>query len=199
MRSCSGPRPLGCPLAGETVLIQGAAGGVGVAAVQIAKALGARVLATSSSDANLARLAGLGVDLGINHASQYVSAGSRAFTDGLGVDLVIDMAGGAGFDGLLAATRYRGRLISVGAASGSFASVSLIGLALNGLTVKALMFGRDIGTDRGRQVVDDYLALVARGEMTMPIHATYGLAEAAAAHTAMETEHPFGRILMRVD
>ena len=181
---------------GETVLIQGAAGGVGVAAVQIAKARGATVIAISSSTDNLDRLRALGAEHGIDRGRQDIAEAARTLTNGLGVDLVIDMAGGAGFADLMKATRYGGRLVTVGAASGSFVGADLMTLAVNALTVRGFMFGKDMASDRGRAIVSDYLDIVARGAMTMPIHATYPLADAATAHASMETGHPFGRLLL---
>lgn len=181
---------------GETVLIQGAAGGVGVAATQIAKARGATVIAISSSADSLDRLRALGADRGIDRSRQDIAETVLALTHGKGVDLVIDMAGGTGFADLMKATRYGGRLVTVGAASGSFVGADLMTLAVNALTVRGFMFGKDMASDRGRAIVADYLDIVARGEMAMPIHATHPLADAVIAHAAMEADHPFGRILL---
>ena len=181
---------------GEVVLIQGATGGVGIAAVQIAKARGATVIAIASSAENLRRLGELGADHGIDRTQSGIAEAARALTNGIGVDLVIDMAGGAGFADLMKATRYGGRLVTVGAASGSFASADLMALTVGGLTLKGLMFGKDMASDRGRAIVSDYLATVGRGDMNMPIHARYPLADAAAAHAAMEDGQLFGRVLL---
>lgn len=183
--------------AGETVLIQGAAGGVGLAAVQLAKAAGARVIATSSSEANLARLQALGADHGLNHRGEDLASGVQRFTGGEGVDLVLDMAGGGGFDALVRATRYRGRIVVVGAASGELASVPLMTLIANGLSVHGLLFGREMHGDRARAIIERHLASVAAGRLSMPIDRIFPLADAAAAHAHVEQGHPFGRVLLR--
>ena len=96
--------------AGETVLVQAGAGGVGLAAIQLAKAAGASVvIATASSDERLARLHEFGMDHGINYAHEDVAAKVRELTDGQGVDLVVDPVGGKTLEASIAALAYRGR------------------------------------------------------------------------------------------
>jgi threonine dehydrogenase-like Zn-dependent dehydrogenase len=89
---------------GETVLVQAAAGGVGLAAVQLAKRAGAIVLATASSDEKLARLKEFGVDHGINYTTDDFAAVARSLTDGRGIDLVLDSVGGKTLEGSLNAS-----------------------------------------------------------------------------------------------
>ena len=102
--------------AGETVLVQAGAGGVGLAAIQLAKAAGATVLATASSDDRLARLHDYGLDHGINYATADVAAEVLRLTDGRGVDLVVDPVGGRTLEASIAALAYRGRISWVGQA-----------------------------------------------------------------------------------
>ena len=100
---------------GETALIHAGAGGVGIAAIQMAKRAGARVLATASSDDRLERLKELGLDEGINYATSDFVAEARRLTDGRGVDVVVDSVGGATLQGSIAVARlprplrHRGR------------------------------------------------------------------------------------------
>src|SRR3954463_13293607 len=101
---------------GETVLVQAGAGGVGVAAVQLAKRAGATVLATASQDDKLRRLTDLGVDHGINYATSDFVEEARRLTDGRGADVVVDPVGGSVLPGSLKALAYRGRCVSVGTA-----------------------------------------------------------------------------------
>src|SRR5438067_1552341 len=105
----------------ETALIHAGAGGVGLAAIQMAKRAGARVLATASSDDRLERLKEFGLDDGINYATKDFVAECRRLTDGRGVDVVVDSVGGATLQGSLNALAYRGRCITVGDASRSSA------------------------------------------------------------------------------
>src|SRR6476620_7475091 len=99
--------------AGETVLIQAGAGGVGIAAIQLAKRAGATVLATASNDDKPARLVPLGLDPGINYRDADFAAEVRRLTDGRGVDLVVDSVGTT-LPGSIASLAYRGRISSVG-------------------------------------------------------------------------------------
>src|SRR5580700_10976699 len=102
--------------AGETVLVQAGAGGVGVAAIQLAKRAGATVLATASSDERLAKLKPLGMDQGIDYTKPDWVAAVRSATAGRGVDLVVDSVGGAILAGSIQCLAYRGRCITVGGA-----------------------------------------------------------------------------------
>ncbi len=102
--------------AGETVLIQAGAGGVGVAAIQLAKRAGATVIATASSDERLARLMPLGLDHAINYRREDVVQSVMKLTGGKGVDLVVDPVGGATLQASILCLGYRGRISMVGAA-----------------------------------------------------------------------------------
>ncbi len=115
----------------ETVLVQAGAGGVGLAAIQLAKAAGASlVLATASSDERLAKLVDLGMDHGINYATDDVAKRVRELTDGRGVDLVVDPVGGKTLEASIAALAYRGRVSWVGRAGRETAEPD--GLAADG-------------------------------------------------------------------
>ncbi len=94
---------------GETVLVQAGASGVGVAAIQLAKRAGARVLATASSDERLEKLKPLGLDHGINYKTSDVVQAVMRITDNKGVDLVVDPVGGSTLQGSLLSLGYRGR------------------------------------------------------------------------------------------
>ena len=102
--------------AGETVLVQAGAGAVGIAAIQLAKRAGARVLATASSDERLAKLKPLGLDHGINYAKQDVVAEVMKFTDNTGADVVVDPVGGSTLQKSLLSLAARGRCSMVGRA-----------------------------------------------------------------------------------
>ncbi len=101
--------------AGQTVLIHAGAGGVGMAAIQLAKHAGATVISTASSDRKLERLRELGLDHGINYASESFVERTRELTDGRGADVILDSIGGQNLIDSIEALAYRGSLISVGA------------------------------------------------------------------------------------
>src|SRR3989440_3834413 len=101
---------------GQTALIHAGAGGVGMAAIQLAKQAGATVISTASSDEKLERLKEFGLDHGINYASESFVERTRELTDGRGVDLIVDSVGGQNLVDSIGALAYRGMLVSVGVA-----------------------------------------------------------------------------------
>jgi NADPH2:quinone reductase len=181
----------------EVVLVHGSAGGVGLATIQLAKAAGATVIATSSSDERLERLRAYGIDHGINHRTTDIAAAARALTGGRGVDMAVDMVGGDDFAKLMKATRFRGRICTVGFASGKVAMISQSDLLVDGLTVHGVYLGPEMPTERVRALVVRHLQAAAAGSERMPIDRVFPLAEAAAAHIHIETAHPFGRVVMK--
>jgi NADPH2:quinone reductase len=181
--------------AGETVLITGASGGVGIAAVQLARAAGATVIATGSGAARLGRLAELGAHQVLDYRTDDIGAKARALTDGRGVELVVDMVG-ANFDALQSALAYRGRLVFVGAAGGETPNVDIMRLLVNNQSLHGMMFGQEIHTERARGLIERRMAEAAAGRLQMPIDRVFPLSDAAAAHVHLESGHPFGRVLM---
>ena len=111
-------RDRGALAAGETLLVLGAAGGVGLAAVEIGKALGARVIACASSEEKLAVCREHGADATINYAAEDLRERIKALTDGRGVDVVYDPVGGDASRAALRCLNFEGRLITLGFASG---------------------------------------------------------------------------------
>lgn len=183
--------------AGEVVLVHGSAGGVGLATIQLAKAAGATIIATSSSDERLAALKPYGVDHGINHRTTDIAEAARRLTGGKGVDLAVDMVGGPDFQKLMKATAFRGRIATVGFASGEVAMINQSDLLVNGLTVHGVFLGPEMPTERVRAIVVKHLAAAAAGAERMPVDRVYPLSEAAAAHDFIETGHPFGRVILK--
>lgn len=182
--------------AGETVLVHGSAGGVGIATIQLAHAAGATVIATSSSDDRIAALKPFGIDHGINHRVEDIAQATRRLTGGKGVDLVVDMVGGPDFQKLMQATAFRGRIATVGFASGVPATINQSDLIVNGLTVLGVFLGPEMPTERVRAMVERHLRDAAAGTARMPIARVFPLSEAAAAHEFAETGHPFGRVII---
>jgi NADPH2:quinone reductase len=184
--------------AGETVLIQAGAGGVGLAAIQLAKRAGATVLATASSDEKLQRLSEFGLDHGINYVTDDFVAVAQRLTDGRGVDLVVDSVGGRTLEGSLKSLAYRGRAISVGRAGRSDESPDLGFLSQGNRSLTGVSFGLEMAknAERGRQMIARHLEDVATGSLRVVIDRTYPLAEAAAAHAYIESRRAFGRVLL---
>lgn len=181
---------------GETVLVQAAAGGVGVAAVQLAKRAGATVLGTASSLERLERLADLGLDHAIDYSSGDVSVEVRRFTGNRGANLVVDSVGGATLAGSLRALAYRGRCITVGQAGRDPKPIDVsVLMGING-TLTGVFLGAEIATPRARQMIADLIDDVAAGRLTVLVDRTFPLAEAAAAHAYVESRQAVGRVVL---
>ncbi len=127
--------------AGETVLILGAAGGVGTAAIQIAKAAGARVIAAASSDEKCALCQSLGADATLNYGSQNLREGLKQLTDGKGPDVIYDPVGGDLAEPALRSIAWRGRYLVVGFAAGPIPSLPLNLVLLKGASLVGVFWG----------------------------------------------------------
>lgn len=181
---------------GETVLVQAAAGGVGVAAVQLAKRAGATVLGTASSLERLERLADLGLDHAIDYSSGDVSVEVRRITGNRGANLVVDSVGGATLAGSLRSLAYRGRCITVGQAGRDPQPLDVsILMGING-SLTGVFLGAEIATPRARQMIADLIDDVAAGRLTVLVDRTFPLAEAAAAHAYVESRQAVGRVVL---
>ncbi len=182
--------------AGETVLIQAGASGVGVAAIQLAKRAGATVLATASSDERLDRLRPLGIDHGGNYASEDVVEWVMRVTGGKGVDLVVDPVGGATLQASLGALAYRGRISMVGAAGREPMRVDVSSLMGGNRTLRGVFLGAEIATRGVRDNIQRLIDEAARGELQVIVDRTFPLYEAAAAHAYIESRQAVGRVLL---
>jgi NADPH2:quinone reductase len=185
-------------VAGETVLIHAGAGGVGIAAIQLAKRAGARVFATASSDDKLERLKELGLDEGINYAREDFVAEARRLTDGRGVDVVVDSVGGVTLQGSINALAYRGRCVTVGDAGRSSAEqLDISTMRPNNQTLSGYFLGAELLLfPRPHAMIAGLLADIARGELKVVIDRAFPLSEAAAAHAYIESRQSFGRVLL---
>ncbi len=182
--------------AGETVLVQAGASGVGVAAIQLAKRAGATVLATASSNVRLERLKPLGVDHGINYRTDDVVKSVMKITNQKGVDLVVDPVGGATLQGSLLSLGYRGRVSMVGAAGREPMTVDVSPLMPGNRSLTGVFLGAEIGTERGHNMIQRLIEEAARGELKVVIDRTFPLSEAGAAHAYIESRQAVGRVLL---
>jgi NADPH:quinone reductase len=184
--------------AGQTVLIHAGGGGVGMAAIQLAKQAGATVISTASSDEKLERLKELGLDHGINYASESFVERMRELTDGRGADLVLDSIGGQNLVDSIGALAYRGTLVSVGVAGRAGSSVEARDLWAQNTTLRGVFLGGAMIAEypRVHAMIAELLDRVARGELRVEIDRTFPLAEAAGAHAYIESRQAFGRVVM---
>lgn len=180
---------------GETVLIQAGAGGVGLAAIQLAHRAGATVLATVSGVERAERLVRLGLDHAIDHRSAGVVDTVMRLTEGRGADLVVDPVG-ATLQGSLAALRPEGRLVFVGNAGGSQLSIDL----WPALQANQSLFGVFMGTQLEKPdvylTVSRMLELSATGDLRVIVDRTFPLAAAAEAHAYADGNSVLGRVVI---
>ncbi len=181
--------------ADETVLVQGGAGGVGLAAIQLAKRAGATVFATASSDEKLTRLREFGLDHGINYRTGNLVDECRRLTDGRGVDIVVDPVGTTLADSLACLT-YRGRAIMVGNMGRADTRIDVRPLLQGNQSLTGVFLGAEIGTKRVHALIEWHLRSVAAGRLRVVIDRSFPLAEAAAAHAYIESRQAFGRVLL---
>lgn len=182
--------------AGETVLVQAGASGVGVAAVQLAKQAGATVVATASSEERLERIRPLGVDTAVDYSQPTWVAAVRDATGGRGVDLAVDSVGGHVLAGSLQCLAYRGRCITVGSAGreAQMIDVSVLGAGNNSLT--GVFLGAELINERARSMIARHLDEVAGGRLRVLVDRTYPLADAASAHAYIESRQAVGRVVL---
>jgi NADPH2:quinone reductase len=184
--------------AGETVAVLGAAGGAGLAAVEIAKLMGARVIAVASSPEKLAVCREHGADEAVNYASADLKDGLRALTGGRGVDVVYDCVGGDSSEAALRAMAWQGRFLVVGFASGDIPKIPLNLLLLKGCDAIGVFWGeavkRDPGANRAnmRQVLD----WIAQGKLAPRIHGTYPLADVREALGVIDRREAVGKVVL---
>jgi len=180
---------------GQTVLIQAGASGVGVAAIQLAKRAGARVIATASSDERLEKLKPLGMDHGINYKRDDVVAAVKKLTDNKGVDVVVDPVGSTLPDSM-AVLGYRGRVSLVGQAGRNPTKVDPWTLMEGNRSITGVFLGAEIATDRAHNMIQRLIEEVGKGELKVVIDKTFPLSEAAAAHEYIESRKAVGRVLL---
>ena len=185
--------------AGQTALIHAGAGGVGMAAIQLAKRAGATVISTASSDEKLERLQEFGVDHGINYASENFVERTRELTDGRGADVVVDSVGGQNLADSIGALGYRGTLVSVGLAGRAGSTVEARALWAQNNTLRGVFLGGALLTEypRVHAMIDEKIDQVAAGGLHVEIARTFSLAEASAAHAFIESRQAFGRVVMK--
>ena len=176
---------------GETVLIWGIGGGVALAALRIARLLGARVIVTSGSAEKLARAQRLGADLGINHATDDVPRVVREYTGKRGVEVVVDSVGEKTWERSLRCLGRRGRLVTCGATSGPMVTTDLRRL----FWYQWSLLGSTMGSDGEFRAV---VAEAAAGRLTPEIDSVVPFADAIAAFRRLESGAQFGKVVVEM-
>ena len=184
--------------AGESVLVLGATGGVGLAAVQLAKLMDARVLAAGGSDAKLARVAAAGADAVVNYTSGNLREAIAAFTDGKGIDVVYDTVGGSYSEPALRSTAWRGRFLVVGFRAGEIPKLPANLLLLKGCEAVGVFYGDYLRREpeHGRAEFQRLLSWFETGRLKAHIDRTYKLHQAADALKALADRQVVGKIVI---
>jgi NADPH:quinone reductase len=191
-------RDRGALRAGETLLVLGAAGGVGLAAIEIGKAIGARVIACASTDDKLSVCRAHGADETINYAREDLRARIRDLTAGRGADVVYDPVGGSYTEPALRSIAWRGRLLVVGFASGEIPRIPLNLALLKGCAIIGVFWG-DFARREPSQAADSLRQLTrwfADGRIRPHISATFPLERAPEALALMAARKVTGKVVL---
>jgi NADPH2:quinone reductase len=185
--------------AGETLLVHGGSSGIGTTAIQLAKAFGARVIATAGSQEKCEACRRLGADTAINYKSEDFVAATKAATGGKGADVILDMVGGDYIERNYEAAAVEGRVVQIAfqdspKATVDFRRIMLKRLTHTGSTLRARAIGDKAAIARGLE--EHVLPLIAQGRVRPVIDSTFPLAQAGAAHRRMETSAHIGKIVL---
>jgi NADPH2:quinone reductase len=186
--------------AGETLLVLGAAGGVGIAAIEIGKELGARVIACASTDEKLAVCREHGADEGINYATEDLRERIKALTGGKGADVVYDPVGGPYTELALRSIAWRGRLLVVGFAAGEIPKIPLNLTLLKGCSIVGVFWGEFTRREPQRfvQAMEKLGRWFGEGKLKPHISGTFPLEHAADALTLMAERKVKGKVVLTV-
>jgi NADPH2:quinone reductase len=186
--------------AGETLLVLGAAGGVGLAAIEIGKALGARVIACASSEDKLAVCRSHGADATINYAAEDLRERVRALTEGRGADVIYDPVGGPYTEAAFRSIAWRGRLLVVGFAAGEIPKLPLNLALLKGAAVVGVFWGDFARREPARfaESVRQLAQWYGEGKLKPHVSQTFPLEKAAEALKLMAARQVKGKVVLTV-
>lgn len=195
-----GLRDRGRLKAGETVAVLGASGGAGLAAVEIAKLMGAKVIAAASSADKLQVCREHGADELLNYSETDVKEALRALTDGAGVDVIYDCVGGPYAEPALRAIAWLGRYLVVGFAAGDIPKFPINLMLLKSCDVVGVFWGQEAARNPGqhRENMEQVLAWVADGQLKPHVHATYPLEETGTAIRLLDQRIVKGKVIITV-
>ncbi len=187
---------------GELLLVHGGTSGIGTLAIQLAKARGARVVATAGSEEKCAACRELGADVAVNYRETDFVAAVKEFSGGRGADVILDMVGGDYTQRNIRAAAEQGRIVQIAFLHGAKAELDLMPLmlkrlVLTGSTLRARSL--DFKAALARAVEQNVWPLVESARVRPRVARVFALAEAAAAHALMESSAHIGKIVLRVD
>jgi NADPH2:quinone reductase len=187
--------------AGETLLVHGGSSGIGTAAIQLAKAFGAKVITTAGSQEKCDACRKLGADLAINYKTEDFVAATKAATGGKGADVILDMVGGDYIERNYEAAAVEGRVVQIAFQGSPKATVDFRRIMLKRLThTGSTLRARSVADKAAiaRAVETNVLPLLASGKVRPVMDSTFALRKAADAHARMETSAHIGKIVLTV-
>lgn len=186
---------------GEWFLVHGGTSGIGTMAIQLAKAFGARVIATAGSPEKCRACLALGADVAVDYKSEDFVAAARKATEGQGIDVILDMVGGEYTERNIVASAEDGRIVQIATLGGAMSTINVARLmmkrvTLTGSTLRAR--SREVKADFARALDERVWPLIADGRVKVVLDATFPLTKAADAHRRMETSQHIGKIALVV-
>jgi NADPH2:quinone reductase len=183
----------------DTLAVLGASGGVGLAAVELGKLMGARVIACASSAEKVAFACEHGADDGIDYGKDDLKEALRRVTEGRGADVIYDPVGGAYTEAALRSIAWQGRFLVIGFAAGDIPKLPLNLVLLKGCDVLGVFWGSWIERDPAghRANTEQLLDWVAQGKLSSHVHAVYPLAQAPEALKAIAGRKVMGKVILR--
>ena len=185
--------------AGETILIHGGSSGIGTTAIQLAKIFGATVITTAGSAEKCAACTSLGADLAIKYRDDDFVAKVHDFTDGAGVNLILDMVGGDYVQRNISCLALEGRLVQIAFLQPSTNELDLLPVMLKRLTITGSTLRPRTIEQKGaiaEELRKHVWPLFAQGKLKVLVHQTYPLEQAAAGHSLMESSDHIGKIML---
>lgn len=184
---------------GETLAVLGATGGVGLAAVELGHAMGARVIACASSAEKLDLATAHGADLTLDYSQEPLRDGLKRLGGDAGIDVVYDPVGGAYSEPALRSLNWKGRFLVVGFAAGEIPKIPLNLALLKGIDIQGVFWGAFLKREPEGHAANQarLLALVGEGRLSAKVHGVYPLEEAAAALGILARREAMGKVLLR--
>ena len=186
---------------GEWFLVHGGTSGIGVTAIQLAKAFGARVIATAGSPSKCEACRALGADIAIDYTAQDFADVIKTTTEGRGVDVILDMVGGDYIERNIKCLADDGRLVNIAYQKGSSAQIDFMRVMLKRLTITGSTLRVRTNAVKGgiaQAVAKNAFPLISTGKVKVLIDSTFPLRDAAAAHARMESSQHIGKIVLTV-
>ncbi|HEY0329732.1 MAG TPA: NADPH:quinone oxidoreductase family protein [Rhodopseudomonas sp.] len=186
------------PQPGETLAVLGAAGGTGLAACELGKLLGLKVIACASSDAKLDFARQHGADLALNYATEDLKDGLKRLTEGRGVDIIFDPVGGAYAEAALRAIAWEGRFLVIGFAAGEIPKMPLNLALLKGCDIRGVFWGAwaKLNPAKNRANLEKLVQWTAEGKISSHVDRTFPLAQTADALKVLAGRQAMGKVIL---